>query len=235
MNQDTPRGSSKQMALFVALLPLLLFGVFYLYTKRARTDVATMVYPEKMFSIGVDTVVNGTYKSIDSIYHEIPDFTFTNQYNQLLSKDDLLNKVIVADFFFTSCPSICPKMSEQLARVQKEFIRDDQVVFLSFTIDPKRDSVAVLKQYGTEYGAVPGKWHFLTGDKEAIYKLAGEGFKLSAQADGGEASHDGFVHSDRLVLVDPDWHIRGYYNGTDIKDVNYMMGDISLIMKEFKR
>lgn len=235
MNQNTQRGSSKQMALFVALLPLLLFGVFYLYTKRARTDVATMVYPEKMFAIGVDTVLTGNFKTIDSVYHQIPDFTFINQFNQEVSKADLVDKVIVVDFFFTSCPTICPKMSTQLARVQKEFIRDDQVVFLSFTIDPKRDSVAVLKDYAAEYGAVPGKWHFLTGEKEAIYKLAAEGFKLAAHAEGGDESHDGFIHSERLVLIDPDWNIRGFYNGTDIKNVNFMMGDISLIMKEFKR
>lgn len=235
MNETSQRGSSKQMALFVAMLPFLLFGVFYLYTKRARTDVATMVYPDKMFVVGYDTIDNQGYKTLDSLYHTIPDFSFTNQYNQLISKEDLLNKVIVADFFFTSCPTICPKMSTQIARVQDEFIRDDQVVFLSFTIDPKRDSVAVLKQYANDYGAVPGKWHFLTGDKDAIYQLAGEGFKLSAQSEGGEASHDGFVHSERLVLIDPDWNIRGFYNGTDVKDVNFMMGDISLVMKEFKR
>lgn len=235
MKNKTQRGVSKEMVLFVTLLPLLLFGVFYLYTKRARTDVATMVYPRKMFSNGVDTVVAGNYVSIDSVYHEIPDFSLTNQFNQEISKEDFENKVIVVDFFFTSCPTICPKMSEQLSRAQKEFLRDDEVVFLSITIDPKRDSIAVLKQYGLDYGAVPGKWHFLTGDKDEIYKLAGQGFKLSAQDEGGDELHDGFVHSERLVLIDPDWNIRGYYNGTDIRSVNFMMGDISLIMKEYKR
>ncbi len=235
MSNTSNRGSNRQTVLFIALLPLLLFGLFYLYTKRARADVSTMVYPEKMFTVGVDTIVTDNYKSIDSIFHEIPDFTFTNQYGQEISKADFQNKVIVADFFFTSCPTICPKMTTQLARVQDAFIRDDHVVFLSFTIDPKRDSVAVLKAYGEEYGAIPGKWHFLTGDKDAIYELAGEGFKLAARSEGGEASHDGFVHSERLVVVDPDWNIRGFYNGTDVKDVNFMMGDISLIMKEYKR
>jgi len=235
MDKSTHKGTNRQTILFVVLLPILLFGIFYLYTKRARADVSTMIYPNKMFALGIDTVKTGNYVSVDSFYHEVPDFTFTNQYGQSISKEDLVNKVLVVDFFFTSCPTICPKMSTQLARVQNTFLRDDQVVFLSFTIDPKRDSVAVLKAYGEEYGAVPGKWHFLTGDKDAIYKLAGDGFKLSARSEGGEASHDGFVHSERLVVVDPDWNIRGFYNGTDIKDVNFMMGDISLILKEYKR
>lgn len=236
MSETPYKGSNRTKVLFVAMLPFLFFGILYLWTKRARTDVATMVYPEKMFAVGTDTIIkDGGFKVLDSVYHTIPDFQFTNQYNQVVSKADFGNKIMVVDFFFTSCPSICPKMSEQLTRVQEEMIRDDQVVILSFTIDPARDSVAALKAYGLEYGAVPGKWHFLTGDKEEIYALAAEGFKLSAHPEGGEASHNGFVHSERFVLIDPDWNIRGYYNGTDVRDVNFMMGDISLLLKEFNR
>lgn len=236
MAENIYRGSKKQWGLFVALLPLLLFGLFYLYTKRARADVSTMVYPEKMFPIGTDTVVgDGGFKTLDSVYHVVPDFNFTNQYKQNISKIDLQDKVILVNFFFTSCPSICPKMTAQLARVQSTFIRDDEVVLLSISIDPVRDSVSVLKEFANEYEAVPGKWHFLTGDKEAIYNFAGNGLKLLAQSEGGDQSHDGFVHSDRIVLLDPDWNIRGFYNGTDEKDVNFMMGDVTLIMKEFSR
>ena len=236
MSETTDRGNNRLKILFVALLPFLFFGILYLWTKRARQDVATMVYPEKMFVVGTDTFIkDGGYKDLDSVYHTIPDFKLTNQYNQEISKLDFGKKIIVVDFFFTSCPSICPKMSAQLARVQNEMIRDDEVIILSFTIDPTRDSVAVLKAYGEEYGAVPGKWHFLTGDKDEIYDLAANGFKLSAHPEGGEASHDGFVHSERFVLIDPDWNIRGYYNGTDERDVNFMMGDIALLLKEYDR
>ena len=236
MEQQIYRGSKKQWGLFVALLPLLLFGLFYLYTKRARADVSTMVYPEKMFPIGMDTVVgDGGYKTLDSIYYEVPDFTFTNQYNQKISKVDLQDKVLLLNFFFTSCPSICPKMTAQMARVQDNFIRDDEVVLVSITIDPARDSVQQLKEFATEYLAVPGKWHFLTGEKDDIYEFAGSGLKLLAQSEGGDASHDGFVHSDRIVMIDPDWNIRGFYNGTDEKDVNFMMGDVTLILKEYSR
>jgi protein SCO1/2 len=236
MAENMYKGSKKQWALFAALLPLLLFGLFHLYTKRARADVSTMVYPEKMFPIGLDTIEGGGgYKSIDSVYYVVPDFSFTNQYSQNISKFDLNDKVMLFNFFFTSCPSICPKMTEQMARVQKTFIRDDQVVLVSVSIDPARDTVQQLKEYAAEYAAIPGKWHFLTGDKDAIYDFAGLGLKLLAQSEGGDASHDGFVHSDRVVLVDPDWNIRGFYNGTDFKDVNFMMGDVTLILKEFTR
>lgn len=236
MSDNNYRGSKKQWGLFVALLPLLLFGLFYLYTKRARADVSTMVYPEKMFAIGTDTLVgDGGYKTIDSVYHIVPDFNLTNQYNQSITKIDLEGKVLLFNFFFTSCPSICPKMTAQMARVQEAFIKDDEVVLVSISIDPTRDTVQQLKAFATEYFAVPGKWHFLTGDKEAIYEFAGKGLKLLVQSEGGDAEHDGFVHSDRVVLVDPDWNIRGFYNGTDVKDVNFMMGDITLIMKEYSR
>jgi len=236
MTQNNYRGSKKQWGLFAALLPLLLFGLFYLYTKRARADVGTMVYPEKMFPIGMDTIIGaGGFKTVDSVYHVVPDFNFTNQYNQSILKKDLEGKVLLFNFFFTSCPSICPMMTAQMARVQEAFIRDDEVVIVSISIDPIRDTVQQLKAFSIEYAAVPGKWHFLTGDKEAIYQFAGTGLKLLAQSEGGDPEHDGFVHSDRVVLVDPDWNIRGFYNGTDVKDVNFMMGDVTLIMKEFSR
>ena len=236
MSDNNYRGSKKQWGLFIALLPLLLFGLFYLYTKRARADVSTMVFPEKMFVIGIDTIIgDGGYKTIDSVFYVIPDFDFTNQYNQHISKADLKDKVLLINFFFTSCPSICPKMTAQLARVQEAFIRDDEVVLVSISIDPTRDTIQQLKEFATEYGAIPGKWHFFTGDKEAIYQFAGAGLKLLAQSEGGDADNDGFIHSDRVVLVDPDWNIRGFYNGTDEKDVNFMMGDITLIMKEYTR
>lgn len=235
MAVENNSGSKKQWILFVLLLPFLLFGLMYLYTKQTVQDLSTMKYPHKMFPIGVDTVNEDGFKKLDSVYHQIGNFHLTNQYGQEISKESVNGKIIVADFFFTSCPSICPKMSASLEKVQEHFLRDDELVLLSFTIDPKRDSVPVLKAYADAHNALPGKWNFLTGDKDSIYTLAATQFKLSAQDEGGDEAHQGFVHSDRLVLVDPNWVIRGFYNGTSEEDVNVLMGDIVLLLEEFKR
>jgi protein SCO1/2 len=183
----------------------------------------------------LDTITEGTFKRRDTVYHEIPDFSFTNQYGQTVTKEQFPDKILIVDFFFTSCPTICPTMSEQLARVQSQLIRDDRVVLVSYTIDPTRDTPEKLKAYGEEYGAVPGKWQFLTGDKEEIYQLARKGYKMSALDEGGDDEHDGFVHTDRFVVVDPNWNIRGYYSGTSERDVNIMLGDMLLLLEEFKR
>ena len=126
-------------------------------------------------------------------------------------------------------------MSEQLARVQNAFLRDDRIVIVSFSIDPTRDTPEKLKAYGEEYGAIHGKWQFLTGDKEEIYTLALNGFKISALDEGGYLEHDGFVHTDRFALIDPNWNIRGYYKGTSESDVNVLLGDALLLLEEFKR
>lgn len=234
MNKNSK--SIKYWLLAVASIPFIILAVFYVYTKDARADLSKMKYPRKMYATGVDSVkVSGNKYAVDSTYHTIKDFDLVNQYNQSVSKATLHDKIIVANFFFTSCPTICPKMSEQLARVQSKLIRDDRVVILSFTIDPQTDSVAVLKNYAEKYDAVPGKWHFLYGNKEAIYNLAKESFKITAQDSGGNEQHQGFIHSEKLVLVDPNWNIRGYYDGTSENKVNIMMGDILLLLEEFKR
>lgn len=235
MTQQKIIGNGKIWLPAIVLLPLLLFGLFYLYTKQARTDLQTMKYPRTMFPIGVDTIVEGTLKRIDTVYHEIPDFSFTNQYGQTVTQEQFPDKILVVDFFFTSCPTICPTMSEQLARVQNAFLRDDRIVIVSFSIDPTRDTPEKLKAYGEEYGAIPGKWQFLTGDKEEIYTLALDGFKMSALDEGGDLEHDGFVHTDRFALIDPNWNIRGYYKGTSESDVNVLLGDALLLLEEFKR
>ncbi len=235
MNNNIEHSNKKLWFVFIALLPFLLFGLFYLYTKRARTDLSELKYPKKMYSIGIDTITEGNHKRIDSVYFEVPDFIFTNQYHQKLSKKDFSKKIKVVDFFFTSCPSICPKMSSKMEWLQEKFIRDDKVVMLSFSIDPKRDTPEVLKEYAKKYNAVAGKWFFFTGDKDSIMNLAVNGFKVSANDEGGDKDHQGFVHSSNFILVDPDWNIRGYYDALDEKELNLLMGDIVLLLDEYKR
>lgn len=142
----------------------------------------------------------------EKVVASVPEFTLTNQQREEVSLSDLSGKVWVADFIFTNCPTICPIMTKEMATLQSEFSSQD-VRFVSFTVDPERDTSEVLASYAKQYGADEKTWHFLTGEKEQIYQLANDGFKLAA------AQHEGvFPHSRKFVLVSPDGFIYGYYD-----------------------
>lgn len=233
-NERSDKKISKYAALLVVIvLPIFLYTFFHMYTRETKEDLKKVVYPYKIKPIGYDTLnVNGN-KVVETLYYKIPDFSFTNQYGQIITQEDLKGRIFVADFFFTHCPTICPKMSANLKLVQDEFIKDDLFMILSHTIDPKRDTVQRLKEYAQEYGAVPGKWHFLTGDKEMLYNQA-KAYLLAVSEDSDDEDHD-FTHTERFVLVDPDLNIRGYYMGTETKSINQLMGDIVLLLQEYKK
>ncbi len=142
----------------------------------------------------------------EEVFASVPEFTLINQQREEISLSDLSGKVWVADFIFTNCPTICPKMTKEMATLQSEFSSHD-VNFISFTVDPERDTSEVLANYAKRYGADEKTWHFLTGEKEQIYQLANAGFKLAA------AHHEGvFPHSRKFVLVAPNGNIHGYYD-----------------------
>lgn len=218
---------------FLALLPFLLFSVFKMYFRDAQNDlISSFSYPYKKYPIGLDTAVYSNNKVVDTLYHTIPSFSFKNQYGQTLTNEAYKNKIYVADFIFTSCPVQCPKMTKQMKSLQDEFIRDDKIMFASFSIDPKRDSVQRLKEYAEEYGVIPGKWNLFTGERDIIFDLAKKGFYLSA-ADETDGESE-IIHSDRFVLIDPEGVIRGFYIGTDPEDIKHLKGDIALLLAEFK-
>ena len=228
----------KKWLLLFAIAPFLLFGAFKMYFRDAQNDlISSFKYPHKMFPIGLDTVdYGGNNKVVDTVYHTIPDFSFKNQYGQTITKDAYKHKIWVADFFFTSCSYQCPKMTAQMKRLQDEFIHDDRIMFASFSIDPKRDSVQKLKKYAKKYGIIPGKWNLLTGNKDKIYSLARNGFKLSAVDENKEKGKQAdIIHSDRFVVVDPNGNIRSYHIGTDENDVNHLKGDLALLLVEYKK
>jgi protein SCO1/2 len=164
----------------------------------------------------------------DTIYHTIADFSFTNQYRENITQKTTEGKIYVADFFFTTCQNICPAMSSQLTRVQ-DAIKNDSVLILSHTVNPMHDTVEVLMQYADKYGAIRNKWHFLTGSKKDINALAEKSYLVSAQDDG---TPEGFVHSEKFLLVDKQRRIRGIYDGTDSLQVNKLISDISILKKE---
>ncbi|HEY8399967.1 MAG TPA: SCO family protein [Cytophagaceae bacterium] len=173
------------------------------------------------------TKVEGGYVVTEA--HTIPDFQFYSQNNQIISNKDLNGYIYVTDFFFTRCPGICPKMSNQMVRIQEEFMNDDDVKIVSFTVDPLYDSVPVLQQYAADYKARPDKWYFLTGAKDSIYTLAQKGFFITAMEDRDRPLE--FIHSEKFVLVDKKGWIRGYYDGTDPKDVDRLITEIKVLQK----
>jgi protein SCO1/2 len=161
--------------------------------------------------------------------HKVTNFKLTNQYGDTVTLQNWKNKIVVADFFFTHCPLICPKMTSNLKKVQAAFPDKENLQFTSFSVDPVRDSVPQLKAFANRFG-ITGNWHLLTGDKVAIYKLARKSFAVDAsKGDGGR--HD-FIHSDKLVLLDADHRIRGYYSGTTDKEVLQLINDIKKLYNE---
>ena len=170
--------------------------------------------------------VNGT----DTIYHTVQPFSFINQFNDSVNKKTIANKIYVADFFFATCQSICPKMSSQLVHVQDAFKNDKDVLILSHTVNPLHDTVEVLNGYSQSYGAIKNKWHFLTGNKKEIYDMARYSYLVNALEEDGSA--EGFLHSELFILVDKQKRIRGFYDGTDSVAVVKLISDIKLLKQE---
>lgn len=166
----------------------------------------------------------------DTIYHSIQPFSFINQYHDTITEKTIENKIYIANFFFATCQSICPKMSSQLTFVQNAFKNDDDVLILSHTVNPLHDTVEVLNGYAQSYGALKNKWHFLTGDKKLIYDMARYSYLVNALEDDGTA--EGFLHSELFILVDAQKHIRGMYDGTDSVAVMQLISDVKLLKQE---
>lgn len=155
--------------------------------------------------------------------HTVQPFSCTNQRNETITLQDWNNKIVVANFFFTSCPSICPKMTANLKKVLEHFPGDNGIQVSSFTVDPERDDPARLSGYAKRYGVI-GRWDFLTGSKKEIYRLARNSMLVVAtDGDGGE---NDFIHSEKLVLVDKKARIRGFYDGTSESAVDLLIKDI---------
>jgi protein SCO1/2 len=166
----------------------------------------------------------------DTLYHKIPDFKFLNQDSLWVSQKDMAGKIYVADFFFTTCPTICPKMKTQLLRIYDKFAEDDRVRILSHTIDPEYDGVRVLKEYAKKLNINSPRWNLVTGKKSDIYRLGEKSYMVTAQEDANEEG--GFVHSGAFILVDKNRHVRGIYDGTKEEDVNHLIEDMTLLLKE---
>jgi protein SCO1/2 len=176
---------------------------------------------------------------MDTVFHTVPNWKLTDENGNDFLGESLKEKIYVADFFFTRCETICPKMSTELTRVQDTFLQSNEVQFASFSVDPTHDTPEILREYAKRYDAKSGKWHFLTGTKTQIYPLAIKGYFVPL-ADASEydkavkTPDETFIHSERLILVDKEGHIRGFYDGTDKKDVDRLILEIRVLLKIYE-
>lgn len=215
---------NKKVVKLLQLLALLtLPAISYVFLATGEVNARLLPYfgPKQLAENGTDT-----------IYHTIPAFSFVNQDGKTVTEDDYKDKVYVANYFFATCQTICPIMSTQLLRVQEKFKEKKQYVrILSHTVDPEHDSVAVLRDYANMVHADTEMWDFVTGDKKELYDIARHGYLLNAlEGDGGP---EDFIHSELFLLIDRDRHIRGIYDGTNIKKVNELNDDIKMLMREY--
>lgn len=166
----------------------------------------------------------------DTLYHQIPPFRLLNQDSVWVTEKDMAGKIYVADFFFTSCPTICPKMKTQLLRIYERYAENDAVRILSHSIDPVFDTPNVLKQYANRLHISAPRWNLLTSDKKTIYALGQKQYMVAAQEDKNEAG--GFVHSGAFILVDKNRHVRGIYDGTKENEVSHLIEDMEILLTE---
>lgn len=163
-------------------------------------------------------------------YWAAPSFSYRNQFGDTLNSESLKGNVYVADFIFTSCETVCPNLSKTMAQLQQNFEDNGRFKLLSFSIDPMRDSVSVLKEYAERYGAKPDKWHFLLGDTATIWKTIEEGYKVSVGYAPDSLGGYSFTHTERLVLVDANGMVRGFFNGLDRAEVDTMYNSIAMLL-----
>ncbi|MEL6821311.1 MAG: SCO family protein [Calditrichota bacterium] len=214
-----------------AVLPALLFFLFIScqtdssIEKESRVDVLPFYNSPEFTPRWIDGKKNDM-----TDFHKIPEFELLNQFGNTISEKTVSGKIYVADFFFATCPGICPKMAGNMSVIQKAFEKDDQVL-LSHSVTPEQDSVSALKSYGDRNNCQPGKWHLLTGDREQIYALGREAYFVEEDM-GLKKSKNDFLHSENFLLVDHNRRLRGIYNGLNSTDVQQLIADIHTLKKE---
>lgn len=212
------------MKKFIILFLVLLFpSLLYIFLTKGKHSIKTL----PVFGPKEVVHINKNGEDIyDTLYHTIPKFEFTDQNNKIISSDSTENKIILANFFFSTCQGICVPLNKEMHRLYKEFEKDTNIVLYSFTVDPETDSVETLYEYAQQFNLHDDRWHFLTGKKKEIYTLAQKSFFLTAMED---TVLPNFIHDDRIVLVDHQRRIRGYYVGTNESEVDTLIDEIKVL------
>ena len=217
----------KKRKSFIAILALTSIVILALFYNALKPKEKLAIYQPSMVNYElVDSTLQHKKK-----FHKIAPFSLTNQNGLTVTEKDYMNKIYVADFFFTTCPSICPKMTANMGLIQENIKTDNQVLLLSFSVTPEIDSVQQLKSYAIEKGVIDSKWNLLTGNKKEIYELARKSY-LAVKTDGDGEEHD-MIHTENFILVDPEKRIRGFYNGTDINAMDELLSDIKVLQMEY--
>tara|TARA_B110000090_G_scaffold190071_1_gene221529 strand:+ start:58 stop:735 length:678 start_codon:yes stop_codon:yes gene_type:complete len=164
-------------------------------------------------------------------YHKIADFSLTNQNGENISEKNYQNKIYIADFFFTTCPTICPIMTDNMVYLQKKLLKNKNILLVSFSVTPEVDNVEVLKNYAIEKGVLDSKWNLLTGNKKKIYELARKSY-LVAKNDGDGGKYD-MIHTENFILIDKEKRIRGFYDGTNNEEMNKLLSDIQILEESY--
>ncbi len=212
---------------FGAVLLMLSSVIIYLFYNALQPQKMLPVYQPSMVD---PTLVDSTlhYKKK---YHKIADFELTNQNGKTVTQENYKDKIYVADFFFTTCPTICPIMTKNMAEIQDAIMDDDEVMLLSHSVTPVIDSVPQLKKYALEKGVVDRKWNLVTGDKKQIYELARKSY-LAVKMDGDGGAYD-MIHTENFILVDKERRIRGFYDGTNREEINKLLEDLKTLKASY--
>ena len=164
-------------------------------------------------------------------FHQIPEFSFVNQDGQTVTEKTFSTQIYVANFFFTTCPGICPTIRSKLSKVQDQFLDDNMVSIVSHSIRPTTDTISILQDYAQAHGVISGKWHLLTGDKDEIYSLARSAYFANEDLGSIQKTND-FLHTENVLLIDNNRHIRGIYNGLNSTSINHLIDDITALKAE---
>ena len=216
----------KRYGLFVSIMLTISLAAILMFYNVLTPEKKLPIYQPNMVKF---QLVDSTIQHIKR-FHKIDDFSLINQNNEVVSNETYDGKIYVADFFFTTCPGICPIMKENMITLQNEFINDDNILLLSHTVTPEIDSVSVLKKYSQEKGVLDSKWNMVTGDKKQIYNLARKSY-LVAEDIESPIQYD-MIHTENFVLVDSKRRIRGFYDGTDNNVMDNLINDIKILKKE---
>jgi protein SCO1/2 len=215
---------SKLTIIFLLVFSAISIPVFY---HLVKVDKKLKIYnPADVNPSLVDVSIKHVTKD-----HRIADFELINQNGEIITQNNYKNKIYVADFFFTRCTNICVAMAYNMSELQEYYKNDDDIMFLSHSVTPVIDSVSVLKEYALNKGVIDAKWNVTTGSKKHIYELARKSyFAVIEDGDGGE---NDFIHTEQFVLIDKERRIRGYYDGTEKKDMEKLKKDMSLLKEEY--
>lgn len=214
----------------IAVAVLLPLVSYFIVNSLSKTAV---VMPKRYFHDSVVSVTTDGKTTLDTVWHKVKPVTLINQFGKEVTLNDpeLKDKILVVDFFFTSCPSICPKLTRNMKTLQTAFKKTDSLVrFISITVDPLRDSASRLKAYGDKFGVDHDSWWMLTGDRNEIYDLALNEFKANIASEGNIDT--GFIHTEKFFLLDKDKVVRGWYNGLDSVHFDKIIKDVVLLNME---